>query len=172
MNKTSLRELREIVRDEIAVTMQNGGGKSREIAQAVCAANTDLIEQLGSKLAEDSVTNMVGNEIKKWSAVGSASKRQMALPGMEMHMLRNLPAAISIPTDDSDKEDNIIFRPIAKATVYELQAHIALLTKQIDADNAKLDSLSELAKLLQSSGCDAGTTVKDALSKLEERRAA
>ena len=162
---TPLRRLRECVRDEIASTLHEGGGRAREIARSVCARHRDLIGVLGERLAEDAITRLVNREIKRWSAVGEAAREQLGLPGMLMHLITDLPAAISVPSED---DDDPIYRPLFGArcaTVCELRAAVAALWKSIADDQRKAKALTRVLDLLTSVGADDDLPVSVALER-------
>lgn len=165
MNSKSNRSiLRNHVRDEIAVCLEQGGGRAREIARTVCTKHADLIDELGGQLAEDSVTRIVHNEIKRWGAVGSAEREQLVMPGMEVSMARDLPASISVPSPEGDDGDPI-YRPLFGpngATVGELRLAIDFLWKGITADQRKAQALSHLLVQVIATGAGNETSVSEA----------
>jgi hypothetical protein len=158
--------LRDCVRDEIASTLHEGGGRARDIARSVCARHRDLIGMLGERLAEDAVTRLVNREIKRWSAVGTSMREQLVLPGMLAHVRADLPAAISVPSVDDG--DDPIYRPLFGsrcATVGELRAAVAALWKSIADDQCKAKALTQLLDLLISYGAGDGMPVSAALQQ-------
>ena len=171
--KTDFCRLRDCVRDEIASTLHEGGGRAREIARSVCARRRDLIGMLGERLAEDAITRLVNREIKRWSAVGTSMREQLVLP-MLAHVRADLPAAISVPSAD-DADDDPIYRPLfgAKcATVGELRAAVAALWKSIADDQRKAEALTQLLDLLISAGAGDDLPVSEALQRTVPRSAA
>jgi hypothetical protein len=165
---TPFRRLRECVRDEIASTLHEGGGRAREIARSVCARHRDLIGMLGERLAEDAITRLVNREIKRWSAVGTSMREQLVLPGMLAHVRADLPAAISVPSADGGDEDDPIYRPLFGqkcATVSELRAAVAALWKGIADDRRKAEALTQLLDLLISTGAGGESPVSEALQR-------
>ena len=159
--------LRDYVRDEIASTLHEGGGRAREIARSVCARHRELIGMLGERLAEDAITRLVNREIKRWSAVGTSMREQLVLPGMVAHVRADLPAAISVPSAD-DADDDPIYRPLFGpkcATVGELRAAVAALWKSIADDQRKAEALTQLLDLLISCGAGDGMPVSEALQR-------
>ena len=173
--KTDFCRLRDCVRDEIASALHDGGGRAREIARSVCAKHRDLIGVLGERLAEDAVTRLVNREIKKWSAVGTAEREQLVLPGMLTHLLTHLPASISVPSADDADDDDPIYRPLFGpkcATVGELRAAVAALWKSIADDQRKAEALTQLLDLLISAGAGDDLPVSEALQRTVPRSAA
>ena len=169
--RTELSRLREAVRDEIAITLRAGGDNARGIARRVCAQHRPLIVALGDRLAEDAVTRLVNGEIKRWSAVGEAAREQLVLPGMLMHLITDLPAAISVPSED---DDDPIYRPLFGprcATVCELRAAVAALWKSIADDQRKAKALTRVLDLLTSVGADDDLPVSVALERATGRAA-
>lgn len=167
---TELSRLREVVRDEIAITLRAGGDHARGIARRVYAQNHPLIVALGDRLAEDAVTRLVNREVKRWGAVGTSMREQLVLPSMLEHLITDLPAAISVPSDD----DEPIYRPLfgAKcATVCELRAAVATLWKSIADDQRKAKALTQLLDLLTSLGADDDVAVLVALERAMVRAA-
>jgi hypothetical protein len=165
---TPLRRLRECVRDEIASTLHEGGGRAREIARSVCARHRDLIDVLGERLAEDAITRLVNREIKRWSAVGTSMREQLVLPGMLAHVRADLPAAISVPSAEDADEDDPIYRPLFGqkcATVSELRAAVSALWKGIADDQRKAEALTQLLDLLISAGAGSELPVSEALQR-------
>jgi hypothetical protein len=166
--KTDFCRLRECVRDEIASSLHDGGGRAREIARSVCAKHRDLISMLGDRLAEDAVTRLVNREIKRWSAVGTAAREQLVLPGMLTHLFTDLPASISVPSAEDGDDGDPIYRPLfgAKcATVGELRAAVGALWKSIADDQRKAKALTQLLDLLISCGAGDGMPVSEALQR-------
>ncbi len=160
--------LRDCVRDEIAATLHEGGGRAREIARSVCVKHRDLIGTLGERLAEDAVTRLVNREIKRWSAVGTSMREQLVLPGMLAHVRADLPAAISVPSVGDGNDDDPIYRPLFGgkcATVGELRAAVATLWKGIADDQRKAKALTQLLDLLISGGAGDGMPVSEALQQ-------
>jgi hypothetical protein len=160
--------LRDCVRDEIATTLHDGGGRARQIARSVCAKYPDLIGVLGERLAEDAVTRLVNREIKRWSAVGTSMREQLVLPGMLAHVRADLPAAISVPSADDGDDGDPIYRPLFGpkcATVGELRAAVAALWKSIADDQRKAKALTQLLDLLTSAGASDDVPVSAALQE-------
>ena len=164
-----LCRLRDCVRDEIASTLHDGGGRARDIARSICVKHRDLIGMLGERLAEDAVTRLVNREVKRWSAVGTSMREQLVLPGLLEHVRADLPAAISVPSADDD--DDPIYRPLFGgrcATVGELRAAVAALWKGIADDQRKAQALTQLLDLLISAGAGDDVPVSAALQRANE----
>ncbi|MDG4574450.1 MAG: hypothetical protein P9C36_02600 [Defluviicoccus sp.] len=160
--------LRDCVRDEIASTLHDGGGRARQIARSVCARHPELIGMLGNRLVEDAVTRLVNREIKQWNAVGTSMREQLVLPGMLAHVRADLPAAISVPSADDD-DDDPIYRPLFGpkcATVGELRTAVAALWKGIADDQRKARALTRLLDLLISAGAADDRPVSAALQEV------
>ena len=166
---TDFCRLRECVRDEIASSLHDGGGRAREIARSVCVKHRDLISILGERLAEDAVTRLVNREIKRWSAVGTAAREQLVLPGMLTHLFTDLPASISVPSAEDGDDGDPIYRPLLGArcaTVGELRAAVGALWKSIADDQRKAKALTQLLDLLISFGAGDGMPVSEALQRV------
>ena len=161
--KTDLSRLRELLRDEINTFYDDGGGSPAQVAGRVCEKWPDLIDQLGTSLARQRVTDIARRMMKSWSAAGSAAKEQFVLPGFARHLLADLPAAIWVP-DDGDG----IYRPLhgpKAASVGEVRAALLALWAQIKADTRKAKALEELVDLCVRIGATDETTVPVALSQ-------
>ncbi|MFQ5510201.1 MAG: hypothetical protein ACE5FN_12850 [Leptospirillia bacterium] len=166
MTKSHLATLRDYIRDEISIHINNGGAQPRKVARAVCTKYPDLINKLGGRLAEDAITKMVNREVKRCGAMGLAPKEQMVMPGMAS-IVDGLPAVISVPSSDGDDGDPT-YRPLFGphgATVDELRQAVAALWKSIAADRRNAEALSLLLAYLEEAGADDDTRLSDALQR-------
>ena len=169
MRNPSMTLLREAVRDEIthafAVT---GHAKPRDIARLVCMTYPDDIHAVGSHLAEDALTDVARRELKK-ATQDQDVVTQLQLPGLGDHFATGLPTAISIPIAGSDPgdEDSVIYKPLAQATLCEIEAHLTLLSTQIAADTRRHRALKELRDLALAAGATADSLVLATLSASE-----
>ena len=167
MRNPDLTQLREAVRDEIAQAFEAAGfAKPRDIARLVCAAHPENILAIGGRLAEDALTDLARRELKN-STHGRESPSQMRLPGVPVALASQLPPAISIPGGDDTEDDAVIYKPLAKATLAELEAHLKLLSTQIDADTRRHRALKELRDLALSAGATSESRVLDTVGMAE-----
>ncbi len=152
MRNPDLTQLREAVRDEIAQSFNAlGFAKPRDIARHVCAAHPKNISSIGWRLAEDALTDLARRELKN-ATHGRESPSQMILPGVPEALAIQLPPAISIPGGDDGDDESVIYKPLAQATLAELEAHLNLLSTQIAADTRRHRALKELRDLAISAG--------------------
>ena len=49
---TSLNALRDIVRDEVARSLDTGGGRPQQLARYICERYVDMVEDLGPRLVD------------------------------------------------------------------------------------------------------------------------
>lgn len=152
MRNPDLTQLRKAVRDEIAQSFKAVGfAKPRDIARQVCAAHPKNTSSIGGRLAEDALTDLARRELKN-ATHGRESPSQMVLPGVPEALAIQLPPAISIPCGDEIDDDSVIYKPLAQATLAELEAHLKLLSTQIAADTRRHRALKELRDLALSAG--------------------
>jgi hypothetical protein len=156
-------QLRAAIRSEIGQSFSfSGTAKPRDVARVVCAHHQSMIEALGALLAENEVTNMARGELKKLLQVQD-KQTQLHLPGFPESLISLLPTAISIP-NGADEEDGTIYKPLAQATLAEIDAHLGLLSQQIAADIRRHRALKELRDMAISMGADEGSRVIDTIS--------
>jgi hypothetical protein len=161
--------LQGIVRDEISIMLEDGGGRPRDVARRVCTLHPDLVGRLGDSVAEEAITAIARKEFKKWASVGAEKSRQLVLPSLAAHLLQDLPASISVPSSDDDEDADPIYRPLtgsAAATIGELRRAIQSLWDGIANDRRKARALSDLLTLAVSTGANDEVRVDDALSQL------
>ena len=166
MRNPSLTHLRDAVREEISNAFESVGfAKPRHIARLVCAANPDSIAAIGSRLAEDALTDMARRELKS-NTEQRECHLQMLLPGVPDEVTHLLPPAISIPCNDLGEgdADAVIYKPLAQVTFDELKAHLNLLSSQITADIRRHRALTELHDMALAMGATSEDCVFDVLS--------
>lgn len=155
MRNPVMRALREAVRAEISHAFEvTGHARPRDIARVVCALHPDDVLSIGTRLAEDALTEIARRELKK-NTQGRDLVSQMQLPGVPETLTAQLPPAISIPFDgDEDDEDGegVIYKPLAQATLADVNAHLQLLATQINADTRRHRALKELRDLALAAG--------------------
>ena len=167
MRNPSLTHLREAVRDEIVNAFESVGfAKPRHIARLVCAANPGAIADIGSRLAEDALTDMARRELKS-NSEGRECHLQMRLPGVPDHVTKLLPPAISIPSSEDGDGDAVIYKPLAQVTFDELKVHLELLSNQITADIRRHRALTELHDMALARGAVGENCVFDVLGTTE-----
>ncbi|WP_297476468.1 hypothetical protein [Ferrovum sp.] len=159
MRNPDLAHLREAVRAEIAQAFKAVGfAKPRDIARHVCAAHSENISALGGRLAEDALTDLARRELKH-NTQQRESPSQMRLPGVPEALACQLPPAISIPGGDDGDDEGVIYKPLALATLLELEAHLILLSGQITADTRRHRALKELRDLALAAGATSDSGV-------------
>lgn len=167
MRNPDLNHLREAVRGEIAHAFESVGfARPRDIARLVCAAHPENINAIGSRLAEDALTEVARRELKH-TTQGRESAAQMRLPGVPAALSVQLPAAISIPGGDDADDEGVIYKPLVLATLIELEAHLGLLSAQISADTRRHRALRELRDLALAAGATGQSRVIDSISACE-----
>lgn len=154
MRDPVMTQLRQAVRGEIAQAFEGAGyARPRDIARQVCAAFPDEIQAVGSRLAEDALTDLARSLLKQ-STRHHLAAAQLQLPGLDMPVTSALPDAISVPVaeDEPGDEDGLIYKPLSRATVGDLNAHLALMSAQIAADTRRHRALNELRDLALARG--------------------
>lgn len=144
MRSPELTLLRQAVRDEISNAFASiGFARPRDIAHLVCDSNPDAIALIGTRLAEDALTDMARRELKN-STHHNENQRQLLLPGVPNVLVNLLPPAISIPSDSGEDGEDVIYKPLDQVSFGELATHISLLSVQISADIRRHRALAEL----------------------------
>lgn len=172
MRNPILQALREAVRSEISNAFKMSGyARPREVARVVCALHPDDVLSIGTRLAEDALTDLARRELKKNTQSREASK-QLQLPGVPQSLIAQLPPAISIPFegDEGDEDgdgEGLIYKPLAQATLADIDAHLALLSTQINADTRRHRALRELRDLALAAGATGVGSLLDAFGAAE-----
>lgn len=155
MRNPTMQALREAVRAEIGHAFELVGyARPREVARVVCALLPGDVQAIGARLAEDALTDVARRELKK-STQGRDSANQLHLPGVPETLVAQLPPAISIPFDGDaadEDEEGVIYKPLAQATLADVDAHLQLLSIQINADTRRHRALKELRDLALAAG--------------------
>lgn len=168
MRDPMMTQLREAVRLEISTCFDHRGyAKPRDVARAVCSAHPDSVASLGTRLAEDALTEIARRELKQTTRE-QGHHLQMLLPGMNEHLRALLPPAISLPTGISEDEEAVIYKPLSQASLADLDAHLELLSSQIAADTQRFRALKELRDLARAAGAGAASRVLATLTTLPE----
>jgi hypothetical protein len=168
-----LTSLRQAVRDEIAHAFAvTGFATPRAIARLVCTAHPEDIRAIGTRLAEDALTEIARREFKQ--RTGTAAVAQLQLPHLSDDVVAGLPPAISIPVagGDPDNDDGVIYKPLTQATLADVEAHLGLLGAQILADTRRHRALKELRDLALAAGATAGSLVLALLAAVPEAEVA
>lgn len=174
MRDPIMMQLRMAVREVIADAFSSAGyAKPRDIAREVCVRFPESIHSVGTRLAEDALTEMARGILKK-SAPRAKGPTQLSLPGIDGMIAEHLPEAISVPLSATigDEDDEVIYKPLGKATVADLKAHLNLLVQQIAADTRRHRVLKEVLDLALVLGANDEAPVLDAICTLSHRRAA
>ena len=154
MRDPVMSTLREAVRAEISNTFEAiGHARPREVARVVCALHPEDVHSMGQRLAEDALTDIARRELKRRPSKHERS--QLDLPGIPDALQADLPPAISIPPngDVVDEDDEgVIYKPLAQATLADVNAHLQLLATQINADTRRHRALKELRDLALAAG--------------------
>lgn len=154
MRDPVMSTLREAVRAEIGNAFEViGHARPREVARVVCALHPADVHSMGQRLAEDALTNIARRELKR--RPGKNERAQLHLPGIPDALQADLPPAISIPLngDVIDEDDEgVIYKPLARATLADVNAHLLLLGAQIKADMRRHRALKELRDLALAAG--------------------
>lgn len=155
MRNPVMRALREAVRAEIVHAFEvTGHARPRDIARVVCALHPDDVLAIGTRLAEDALTEIARRELKK-NTQGREVYSQLQLPGVPHTLIAQLPPAISIPLDGEEEDEDgegVIYKPLAQATLADVDAHLQLLATQINADTRRHRALKELRDLALAAG--------------------
>lgn len=163
-----LTGLRQAVRDEIAHAFAvTGFATPRAVARLVCTSHPDEIRVVGTRLAEDALTQIARREFKQ--RTHSPGSDQLQLPHLPDHIVDALPPAISVPVPvrDPDDEEGVIYKPLAQATLADIEAHLTLLADQIQADTRRHRALKELRDLAVAAGADSESLVLALLTKFD-----
>jgi len=171
MRNPVLVSRREAVRSEIAHAFAvTGHAKPRDIARLVCTTHPGDIHAIGTRLAEDALTDIARHELKK-NTQGRDLVSQMQLPGVPQSLAIQLPPAISIPVAGHpglpDDEDAVIYKPLASATLADVEAHLGLLATQINADTRRYRALKELRDLALAAGATPESCLLAVLGAIE-----
>ena len=173
MRNPILQSLREAVRGEISNAFEvTGYARPRDVARVVCALHPDDVLSIGTRLAEDALTDMARRELKK-NTQGRATANQLHLPGVPATLVMQLPPSISIPFegDEGDEDgdgEGLIYKPLTQATVADVDAHLALLAVQIGADTRRHRALKELRDLALAAGAEPGSVLLACLVSVEQ----
>ena len=154
MRNPVLSHLRDAVREEIAHAFEvTGHARPRDIARLVCATHTTDIVTVGACLAENALTEVARRELKKCTQDRDPVS-QMELPCVAVSLITQLPQAISIPMEytDIECEEGVIYKPMTRVTLADVDAHLALLSDQIVADSRRHRVLKELCDLARAAG--------------------
>jgi len=171
MRNPIMSHLRGAVRDEITHAFEvTGHAKPREIARLVCATRTADILTLGTRLAEDALTEIARRELKK-STQDRDPASQLELPGVPVALISQLPQAISIPVEDADGDDEegVIYKPLTRVTLADVDAHLDLLSAQIVADTRRHRAVKELRDLAWAAGATRDSLILGSLSGAQQR---
>ncbi|MDD3676779.1 hypothetical protein [Thauera propionica] len=147
--------LRDAVRAQITNAFEvSGHARPRAVARLVCALHPADVQRIGARLAEDALTELARRELKRRPS--QHVRAQLALPGIPAALQADLPPAISVPLHDAvrdeDDEEAILYKPLARATCADIEAHLRLLARQIAADQRRLRALRELLDLALAAG--------------------
>lgn len=174
MRDPIMTQLRFAVREVIADAFSTAGyAKPRDIAREVCVRFPGSIHSVGTRLAEDALTEIARGVLKK-TAPRAKGPSQLSLPGLDGPIAERLPEAISVPmgAEACDDEEQVIYKPLRRATVADLKAHLQLLVQQIAADTRRHRVLKEVLDLALALGAADEAPVLDAIGSLSHRRAA
>ena len=162
--------LREAVRAEISNAFEViGHARPREVARVVCALHPSDVQSIGARLAEDALTDIARRELKRRPSKNE--RAQITLPGIPDALLAHLPTAISVPPPgvelDSVDDEGVIYKPLAQATLADVDAHLALLGAQISADTRRHRALKELRDLALAAGATDDSPLLATLSTVD-----
>ncbi|MEA1053331.1 hypothetical protein U5801_26525 [Lamprobacter modestohalophilus] len=81
----------------------------------------------------------------------------------------HLPSSISVPAPEADgaredDEEAVLYKPLARATLTDVEAHLQLLSAQIAADTRRHRALKELADLARAAGAMADAPLFEVLA--------
>ena len=147
-----LDALRTVITDMASV----GGGRARDAAERLREAFPELVAQYSEALTIKALVDMARKEFKRRLPLAEAADLQPIFPAVQEHLQKHLPGWINIP--DPEEEGEFIYRPLAAATMAELDACIEARNEQLQADLQALRALTELREFRQHQG--AGPTDK------------
>ena len=155
MREVTFGWLREAVRKEIRNAFEvQGYARPREVAQVVCALYRKGVSQMGERLVENAIAAMARRELKRYPAI--TEHAQLRVPGIPGALMAHLPPAISVPASGVDEEalseDSVIYKPLSRAALADIDAHLELLAAQISADTRRHRALKELRDLALAAG--------------------
>lgn len=171
MRNSPMSHLRDAVREEILHAFEvTGHARPRDIARLVCATRTAEILTLGTRLAEDALTEIARRELKK-STQERGPVSQLELPGVPVALISQLPQAISIPVEDADGDidEGVIYKPLTQVTLADVDAHLDLLSAQIVADTRRHRAVKELRDLAWAAGATRDSLLLASLSDAQQR---
>ncbi len=170
MRDPVMSTLREAVRAEISHAFEIiGHARPREVARVVCALHPADVRSIGTRLAEDALTDISRRELKRRPS--KHERAQLHLPGIPGALQADLPPSISIPPDGDvidEDDEGVIYRPLVHATLAELEAHLGLLSTQIAADVRRHRALRELRDLALCAGATRESRVLAVLGAAEQ----
>ena len=172
MREVTFGWLREAVRKEIRNAFEvQGYARPREVAQVVCALYRKGVSQMGERLVENAIAAMARRELKRYPAI--TEHAQLRVPGIPGALMAHLPPAISVPASGVDEEalseDSVIYKPLSRAALTDIDAHLELLAAQISADTRRHSTLRELRDMAVAAGADASEPLLTALESLSEQ---
>lgn len=170
MRDPIMRLLREAVRAEISNAFEViGHARPREVARLVCTLHPRDVQGIGARLAEDALTDIARRELKRRPS--KHERAQIALPGIPDALQSHLPPAISVPPPGAQLEslddEGVIYKPLALATLADVDAHLALLGAQISADTRRQRALKELRDLAMAAGASLHSPILATLAAAE-----
>jgi len=169
MRDPVMSTLREAVRAEINNAFDViGHARPREVARVVCALHPEDVHSMGKRLAEDALTDIARRELKRRPS--KHERAQLHLPSIPDALQADLPPAISIPPngDVVDEDDEgVIYKPLAQATLADVDAHLLLLGAQIKADKRRHRALKELRDLALAAGAEPDSVLLASLVSTE-----
>ena len=91
-----------------------------------------------------------------------------AAPRLFHLVMDSLPAVIDVPMDEglSGNEDNLIYKPLSRATLADLDAHLELLNRQINADTRRYRALQQLHDFALAMGASPQIRLLEMLARL------
>jgi len=130
MREVNFGWLREAVRKEIRNAFEvQGYARPREVAQVVCALYRKGVSQMGERLVENAIAAMARRELKRYPATTECT--QLRVSGIPGALMAHLPPAISVPASGVDEEalseDSVIYKPLSRAALADIDAHLELL---------------------------------------------
>ena len=172
MREVNFGWLREAVRKEIRNAFEvQGYARPREVAQVVCALYRKGVSQMGERLVENAIAAMARRELKRYPAI--TEHAQLRVPGIPGALMAHLPPAISVRASGVDEEalseDSVIYKPLSRAALADIDAHLELLAAQISADTRRHSTLRELRDMAVAAGADASEPLLTALESLSEQ---
>jgi len=147
MEKSARAQLVDAVRVCLGEQLERGRADREVVTECVMARFPDLCAAAASAMMREAI----GAWARKMMGRGWTpdDERQLRLPDLPLPIRHlKLPSAITVPVADSDDE-RVEWVALRFATLADLEAHLAMLRRQIEADIASADAQQVLLNFVR-----------------------